>query len=557
MGRSRFAVLVKLACGLLTAVLFAAGAAQAAERVALVIGNGAYSNASTLPNPANDAADFAAAMRDLGFETIVATDVDKAGFDQKLRDFARALRGARTALFYYAGHGLQVAGKNYAVPIDAKLEAPADLAVETVELDQILSVMQADEDRVNLVFLDACRDNPLARSFARGLPAARAISVGSGLSALDAGRGTLIAFATAPNKVALDGRGRNSPFTGALLRHIRTPGLDIAFVMRRVTADVESQTGGAQIPWVHASLTTDVMLKAGDGAVPPPAPAPPPLIANANPAAPLTFPTPPLIVPNEPLPGDAPVDPQALRFVETNSFFANAPPIMLASYDLHYVSNGRWAQNGLSGSSTSTSTEDHSVRWLRPGIAATNWLTEGSTTDSRGSTSSVTSRGNSVLAGNGLIQLGLKQVSPNGRRSFTNTSRLLRIENIQGRLFPVEVGNRFSFDEVNNWRTSMGFNDDFTRTTSCEVSRKYDAGAFHPGLTGAAYLALCRYDTVWKKNKSSNGRSQQKMVFFESMGYWLGVDPMLPREKLADNTDVTTILTSTTTYSLRAFTLSR
>ena len=402
MGRSRFAVLVKLACGLLTAVLFAAGAAQAAERVALVIGNGAYSNASTLPNPANDAADFAAAMRDLGFETIVATDVDKAGFDQKLRDFARALRGARTALFYYAGHGLQVAGKNYAVPIDAKLEAPARFAVEAVELDQILSVMQADEDRVNLVFLDACRDNPLARSFARGLPAARAISVGSGLSALDAGRGTLIAFATAPNKVALDGRGRNSPFTGALLRHIRTPGLDIAFVMRRVTADVESQTGGAQIPWVHASLTTDVMLKAGDGAVPPPAPAPPPLIANANPAAPLTFPTPPLIVPNEPLPGDAPVDPQALRFVETDS----SSPTHRRS-----CSHPTTCIMSVTAGGRRTAFRVHRpapppkiIRYAGCGRALRQrtGLPRGARPTPRVDLS-VTSRGNSVLAGNGLV----------------------------------------------------------------------------------------------------------------------------------------------------------
>jgi uncharacterized caspase-like protein len=249
--------------------------AQAQERVALVIGNGAYQSATRLPNPSNDAADMASALRALDFTVVVATDVDKGAFDRKLREFAHALRTARTAVFFYAGHGIQVAGKNYAIPVDAKLETAADLQVETVDIDQIVAVMQSDENRVNLVFLDACRDNPLTRSFARGLPATRAASVGAGLSALEAGRGTLIAFSTAPNKVALDGSGRNSPFTQALLKHIRTPGLDIAFVMRRVTAEVETWSGGKQVPWMHASLTTDVVLArgpAGTSAAAPPAP---------------------------------------------------------------------------------------------------------------------------------------------------------------------------------------------------------------------------------------------------------------------------------------------
>jgi len=179
--------------------MLVASTAQAQERVALVIGNGAYQSASRLPNPSNDAADMASALRALDFTVVVATDVDKGAFDRKLREFAHALRTARTAVFFYAGHGIQVAGKNYAIPVDAKLETAADLQVETVDIDQIVAVMQSDENRVNLVFLDACRDNPLTRSFARGLPATRAASVGAGLSALEAGRGTLIAFSTAPN----------------------------------------------------------------------------------------------------------------------------------------------------------------------------------------------------------------------------------------------------------------------------------------------------------------------------------------------------------------------
>src|SRR5262245_61432729 len=135
----------------LIAVLILPMVAEAQERVALVIGNGSYRNAVPLPNPANDATDMAAALRELGFEVIAATDVDKTAFDGKLREFARALRTARTALFFYAGHGMQVAGKNYAIPVDARLESAADLQVETVDIEQVLAVMQADDSRVNLV----------------------------------------------------------------------------------------------------------------------------------------------------------------------------------------------------------------------------------------------------------------------------------------------------------------------------------------------------------------------------------------------------------------------
>lgn len=263
------------------ALAMIAGPAIAQDRVALVVGNGAYTNAKPLPNPTNDATDMAAVLRDLGFTVVTGTNTNKVEFDQKVRDFARAVRTAKVAAFFYAGHGMQVAGKNYAIPIDAKLEGAADLPVETVDIDQVVSIMESDPNRVNLVFLDACRDNPLTRTFARNLPATRAANVGSGLNAIEAGRGTMIAFSTAPNKVALDGQGRNSPFTAALLKHIRTPGLDIAFVMRRVTADVEKSSGGTQVPWVHASLISDVTLAAGDPKLAAPSPQPSPSPAPA------------------------------------------------------------------------------------------------------------------------------------------------------------------------------------------------------------------------------------------------------------------------------------
>ena len=162
------------------------------------------------------------------------------------------------ALLFYAGHGMQVGGKNYLVPVDAKLERVGNLSFETIEVGEILALMEA-EKRVNLVFLDACRDNPLARSFARSL-GTRSTSVGPGLAAIQSAVGTMIAYATQPDNVALDGEGRNSPFTAALLKHITTPALEISAMMKRVRADVIAATREKQVPWDHSSLVGDVVL---------------------------------------------------------------------------------------------------------------------------------------------------------------------------------------------------------------------------------------------------------------------------------------------------------
>jgi uncharacterized caspase-like protein len=197
-------------------------------------------------------------LRKLGFEVIEGRDLDKRSLEDKVREFGRKLDRANIALFFYAGHGMQVGGRNYLIPIDAKLERPGDLSFETVDVSQVLAQMEA-EQRVNLVFLDACRDNPLARSFARTL-GTRAVSVGQGLATIQGALGTMISYATQPDAVALDGDGRNSPFTSALLTHLVTPGIEIGSVMKRVRADVVQATRGKQIPWDHSSLIGDVVL---------------------------------------------------------------------------------------------------------------------------------------------------------------------------------------------------------------------------------------------------------------------------------------------------------
>ncbi|MBI3434397.1 MAG: tetratricopeptide repeat protein [Proteobacteria bacterium] len=228
------------------------------RRVALVIGNGAYANAPVLPNPANDAADMAAALRRLGFDVVEGRDLDRRGMEAQIRAFSRKIDQADLALFFYAGHGLQVTGKNYLVPIDAKLEREGDLSFEAIDVSVVLAQME-NASRANLVFLDACRNNPLARSLARSL-GVRSAAVGSGLASIQSGIGTMIVYATQPDNVALDGTGRNSPFTTALLKHLPERGVDVGLMMRRVRADVIEATRQKQVPWDHSSLIGEIVL---------------------------------------------------------------------------------------------------------------------------------------------------------------------------------------------------------------------------------------------------------------------------------------------------------
>jgi len=277
----------RLAClfSLPIALLVSAPAQATDGRVALVIGNGAYRNAPELTNPPNDAVDMAAALRRIGFDVVEGRDLGKRAMEDKIREYSHKLDDAKVALFFYAGHGLQVGGKNYLVPVDAQLERPGDLDFETIDIGLVLAQMESDK-RVSLVFLDACRNNPLARSLARAL-GTRSASVGQGLASISSGVGTMIAYATQPDNVALDGSGRNSPFTTALLKYIGTPGMEISSVMKRVRADVVAATSDRQVPWDHSSLMGDVVLVPGLN--PPGAaavPSPPSTPTAAEPAQP-------------------------------------------------------------------------------------------------------------------------------------------------------------------------------------------------------------------------------------------------------------------------------
>jgi hypothetical protein len=246
--------------------------AAAEKRVALVVGNSAYAHANALTNPVNDAGDMAKALTEVGFEVILGLDLSKSAFDGKVREFARALEKADVALFFYAGHGLQASGRNHLVPVDAKLQVERDLDFEAILLDFVLKQMELDrEGKTNIVFLDACRDNPLARNLARSM-GTRSAAIGQGLAQVQTGVGTFIAYSTQPGNVALDGEGRNSPFTAALTKGLSLPDRNLTAVMIEVRKDVLAATAGKQVPWDHSALTGDFyfQLAAAPGTLPRP-----------------------------------------------------------------------------------------------------------------------------------------------------------------------------------------------------------------------------------------------------------------------------------------------
>ena len=257
--RTIAAVAVLLGFGLASAP----AAAQAAGRVALVVGNSAYAAIGGLPNPGNDASDVAAALGRLGFDVTTVRDADRVALNEALRAFTRASVGADVALVFYAGHGLEMDGVNYLVPVDARLERDTDVRFEAVELEDVLAATAGASLRV--VILDACRNNPLARSM-RLTSASRSVSRGSfgELNEDLLGAETLVAYAAAAGTTAADGTGRNSPYTAALLAYLEQP-LELSALFRRVRGQVLDATSGAQRPHEYGSLLGEHYLGGASG----------------------------------------------------------------------------------------------------------------------------------------------------------------------------------------------------------------------------------------------------------------------------------------------------
>ena len=247
-----------VAATLVLVVFVSASVVLADGRVALVVGNSTYAHIGRLPNPENDAVDLAAALARLGFDVTTELDADRVALTEALRAFTRRSAGADVSLVFYAGHGIEMDGVNYVVPVDARLERDVDVRYETVTLDDLLVATAGASLR--LVLLDACRNNPLARSMQR-TAATRAVSGGSfgDLNEDLLGDETLVAYAAAAGTTAADGRGRNSPYTAALLTHLETP-LEIGLLFRRVRAQVLEATDGEQRPHEYHSLVGEHYL---------------------------------------------------------------------------------------------------------------------------------------------------------------------------------------------------------------------------------------------------------------------------------------------------------
>ena len=229
------------------------------QRTALVIGNSAYSEDS-LSNPVNDATDVAQALKEIGFEVKLLKNADKRKMDEAVEAFNRQLREGEIGIFYYAGHGVQVTGENYLIPLDAKLAREKDVEYEAIPLGKVINAIEDTDAKVKIVIVDACRDNPFYR---RWRSTGRSLASRGLAGVHSSGQGTLIAFSTAPGEVAgdsLEGSGRNSPYTAYLLKYLKTPGLEIGQMFRRVRGDVLQATGDKQIPWVSEALVGDVYL---------------------------------------------------------------------------------------------------------------------------------------------------------------------------------------------------------------------------------------------------------------------------------------------------------
>jgi uncharacterized caspase-like protein len=229
------------------------------QRVALVIGNSNYQHTQVLPNPDNDAQSMAQFLNSAGFEVVTGTDLSQNDMIRVVQDFSAkvAAHGPNTvAMVYYAGHGVQLAGENYLIPVDARISAPSDLAGNAVRLVDVMATLQAIPSRLRIVVLDACRNNPFPNID----------DAGRGLAIVDAPAGSIVGYSTAPGAEALDGTGGHSPYTSAFLRLAREPNQPIETLFKRIRLEVNNTTDGVQTPWESSSLTSDFTFF-GDSAV--------------------------------------------------------------------------------------------------------------------------------------------------------------------------------------------------------------------------------------------------------------------------------------------------
>ena len=249
-----FFAFLLLICGI------ANGAALAEPRLALVIGNSDYRDVVALPNPAKDAEAMDAFLRKAGFDVTPANNLTQSDMRRELRDFADKVTAAgpsAVALVYYAGHGVQIDGENYLIPVDASIKREADVPIAGVRLNDVMNVLSALKTKTTIVIMDACRNNPFS---------AIDKTIGRGLAIVDAPKGSIVSYSTSPGATALDGKGDHSPFTSALIDVARTPGLPVEQTFKKVRLEVNKATDGQQTPWESSSLISDFAFFPGQDA---------------------------------------------------------------------------------------------------------------------------------------------------------------------------------------------------------------------------------------------------------------------------------------------------
>jgi hypothetical protein len=545
-----------VAC-LLTA---ATSPAWAEKRVAIAIGIDAYDNLKIdqqLQKAVNDSRSAGDAFAAIGFEVIRAENVRRLEFNRIWQRFLNRIDPGDTVAVYFAGHGVEIAGSNFLLARDVPQVASGEddfLKGEAIGLSRLLDDLRVRRPKVSVLILDACRDNPFPQ------PGGRSVGASRGLTRVEAPEGTFVMFSAGTGEAALDRLSdadgdANSVYTRRLIPLITQPGLslpDLAQEVRRQVRELAASVRHRQTPAYYDEVVGRFCLANCEGG------AAKTQAALGNPTM-LVRPviSPPRIEPpNEALPADLPIRPEVLRTIETDPLFANAPPVLARAYNI--VSTTSSTTSGA-GTMTGEWNDNTSVRWLRQGLVRLD-LSQSYTVNNSGMIGKYNVQSSSVSAANGSFVLSYRMTSTVGRMKMTTTSQLIRIENTRGHMFPMVLGNRFSFDLVSQWKSSAASGSESVSKNVCEVTRKYDARSFNANLTGAAYLLTCDAQTIEKKDNSIK-TSQTREVFFDALGVWLRVDPVSPREQIVMNNETVVTGKYTTvsngTYTLKSFMLAR
>jgi hypothetical protein len=534
--------------------------AWAAKRVALAIGIDAYDNLKSdhqLRKAVNDSRSVGSALSAVGFEVIRGENLQRLDFNRTWQRFLNRIEPGDTVAVFFAGHGVEIAGTNFLLARDVPQVTSGEdelLKGEAIGLPRLLDDLRARQPKLSVLILDACRNNPFAQ------PGGRSVGASRGLTRVEAPEGTFVMFSAGTGEAALDRLSdadgdTNSVYTRRLIPLLTRPGLslpDLAQEVRRQVRELAASVRHRQTPAYYDEVLGRFCLASCDSSI---APA---QVAIGDPIAPVQPVAPPsrIAAPNEALPAELPIRPEILRIVETDPFFANAPPVRAGSYNI--VTTITATTNGL-GTMTSNFNDITALRWLRQGLVRQD-LTQKYTVNNAGSVGRYSVRSSNVSVANGFFSLSYRTTSTVAQTQSTTTSQTTRLENLKGRLFPVILGNRFSYESEYQWGTSAGHSGGAATKHSCEVTKRYDARSFHSDLTGDAYLLTCDNQSI-EKNGGSLVNAQSREVFFDVLGIWLKVDPASPREQIVSNNETSVNGQYTTVsngnYTLKSFALAR